>query len=251
MPLALLLACSDFEEVKSAYDDLTNPVVVQAWFLGVEVPEGVDLGDSDWSEGATIRAFVANAEDADNLENAPVEGARVVSRAASLGTVPLEEEGDGAYRGSAPSYPESEDVVVSVDDAHKLSMTAPPAARVAIPAEMEAGEALVVSLAGQEYDNVLVVVMDTVSGEVVYDNTPQDIGALYDFALYEGALSLEVPGRAFAAESVYAVGVAGLRNADPDAFVDVNALLSAMMAGQIVFYPVSTLPDVPGDPEDG
>jgi hypothetical protein len=70
-----------------------------------------------------------------------------------------------------------------------------------------------------------------------------DIQSLYDFTHMDGSVnSLEIPASAFPSESVYAVGIAGIENADPETFDGVNILLTSFMAGKVTFYPVSTIP---------
>jgi hypothetical protein len=90
-----------------------------------------------------------------------------------------------------------------------------------------------------------VVVLDMSSGDVTWSNEPGDIGELYDFTHGESeGASVAIPASALSNATLYAVGVAGMINADPETFEDVNTALSTMMAGKLTFGILCTLEPV-------
>jgi type 1 fimbria pilin len=128
------------------------------------------------------------------------------------------------------------------DSACGATVKAPAAASATIDETHVAGNDLAIDLSGESFDSVLVVVFDTSSGSVTYSNRPENIKEIYDFTHGgTGGLSMTVPGSALANQTIYAVGVAGLKNATEDDFDNTNTLISSYMAGKMKFYPVSTL----------
>jgi hypothetical protein len=76
---------------------------------------------------------------------------------------------------------------------------------------------------------------------VTHDNLPTDISEVLEMGGNDDTSStLEIPGSAFAAESIYAVGIGGLVKADSADFEEVNTLLSGFKSGTMSFYPVCT-----------
>ena len=243
--LLLMLASCNFQDIlddaTETFEGLTNPLVVQGWYVGVAEPESdqIDLSGTDFGKGAALTVFLADAANANDLDKAPVQGAGVQADG-----VDLTEEGDGAYAATADdglTYTEGGEALVSVQIGSGMAeatVLTPVAATANIPAQGTAGDDLAVNLAGQGFDNVLVVVLDMDSAEVVWTNTPVDITGVYDFATADVVTSVTIPGpEAFAGSGIYAVGVAGMNKADSDAFVDMNTALSSVMAGKLRFYP--------------
>lgn len=243
--LLLMLASCNFQDIlddaTTTFEGLTNPLVVQGWYVGVAEPESdqIDLSGTDFDKGAALTVFLADAGNANELDKAPVSGAGVQADG-----VDLSEESDGAYAASSDdglTYTEGGDSLVSVqigDGMAEATVLTPAAADANIPTTGALGANLTVDLSGQGFDNVLVVVLDMASAEVVWTNTPSDIKGVYDFATADQVNSLTVPGaEAFAGSGVYAVGVAGMNKADSDSFVDMNTALSSVMAGKLRFYP--------------
>ncbi|GDX83245.1 hypothetical protein LBMAG42_50560 [Deltaproteobacteria bacterium] len=238
--ILLLLGCADFLAIAEAFDDLTNPLVVQASYLGVEpLPEGLDLGENTWANGGAAHVLMADAGSVDDLENAPITDASVVLEGPGT-TVPMRSDAAGSWvadgtDGLAWSPGDDASVTVTRDGEHSLTLTTPEAPDLDIPEQIASGDVLIIDLEGQEFDNVLVTVVRLADGVTVYDSTPTDITALYKLTHSAGELTTEVPGSVFSEPGAYAVGVAGLVNADPEEYEGVNLALSALTGGSLQF----------------
>jgi len=248
----LLPGCDLLGEAIEEFEGLTNPLVAQTFLLGVAAPEDADLAaaieDSAMELDRAIQVFLADAASADDLENAPVSGAAVTVQVGAGDAVSLDEAVDGGYKATGVDgleYITGQDATVSVtlgESTATMSLTLPVAVSATVPTEVDANTALSVDL-GSGYDGVMGVVIDVVSSEVTWDNRPLGIQELYDFTHTDGTVStLEIPADAFPSESLYAVGIAGIENADPETFENVNTVLTSFMAGKVTFYPVSTIP---------
>jgi hypothetical protein len=248
----LLPGCDLLGEAIEELEGLTNPLVAQAFFLGVATPEDPDLAaaieDSAMELDRAIQVFLADAASADDLTNAPVSGASVTVQVGGGSAVDLDETVDGGYKatgGDGLEYTTGQDATVKVtigESVAVMSLTLPVAVSATVPTEADANTALVVDL-GSEFDGVMGVVIDVLTSEVTWDNRPLGIQELYDFTHTDGSVStLEIPAEAFPGESLYAVGIAGIENADSETFEGVNTLLTSFMAGKVTFYPVSTIP---------
>lgn len=248
--LLLVAGCEQLQDVKDTLEGLTNPLVVEALVLGVAEPESedIDLTDTPFEKGTVATVFLADATGLDDLEESTVAGAQVAVRSATMGTVDLVDEGAGLYAGTGEDgllYTVGEDTVISViiaDETHTVAVQAPQPASITVQEQHEPGANLLVDLTAYEYDAVLVAVVDLGSGEVTYSNEPQGIREIYDFThTTEPVRRHEIPGSAFAAQSVYAVGVAGMRAASADDYTDMNTGLSSYLVGQMRFFPVRTV----------
>lgn len=256
-PLALLLplvGCDYIEQGKDIFEGLTNPLVVQGMILGIEPPdsEDIDLSGSDYSEGTTALVFLADAANADELENAPVSGADVSLRGGNLGDEGLADMGAGAYAlaldpGVVYADGAQWTVVVGLgSDTARAEVTLPAGANLTIDEEHTQGAPLTVNLSSGGYDSALVVVIDGQNQEVTYSNEPSGIKEIYDFTHSTETVGVvEIPGTAFPDQSVYAVGIAGMNNTTSEDLENMNTALSSVMSGKMVFSAVSTieLPD--------
>ncbi len=247
--LLLLVGCADFLAISEAFDDLTNPLVVQSVYMGVEpLPPGVELGESAYASGSTARVLLADASNVDELDEAPVITDATIVLEMEGGAVPLRAEAEGAWVADTTDglgWDAGDAVSLEVereDGTHRLALVTPDAPKADIEAEQAKGEPLVVDLTGATYDNIVVTVVRLEDGETVYDSMPTDIAALYRLTHAADELVVEVPGSAFSKPGVYAVGVAGLVNAHPDDYEDVNVALSALTAGSFVFSAVTVRP---------
>jgi hypothetical protein len=236
------------DDLQDTLDGLTNPLVVQGLILGVAEPdsEEIDLSQTDFSKGTAVTVFAADAASVNEIENAPVTGASISVKIGEQAAVDLEEAGGGAYKvaGEEVGYNASAMAELSVgigDSAAGAQVMLPPPANATLP-EQHDGSELVIDLSSQEFDQILVVVFDAGSGEVTFSNEPKDVMELYEFSTADDAgAGVTIPASAFPGESVYAVGIAGLVKGDSDNFSSMNTALSSIQAGQIKFYPVSTL----------
>jgi hypothetical protein len=209
----------------------------------VESPgEGVDLSATDWADGSTASAFLADAGSLDEMEDSPIDDAEV---AMELDGEPVDmisdspgsfsvtsAEGLGWNEGTVAT------LIVERDGDHFLALVTPAAPDSELPETWARGEALPIEVTGDDYDNAVVTAIRLEDGETVYDSLPTDIVELYRFTHSAGSLSVEVPGSALTEPGPYLIGVTGLVNADPDTYEEVNLALSAMTAGAMRFYPV-------------
>lgn len=247
--LPLLVGCADINKLTDAFDKLSNPLVLIGAFVGVEPPDDPDiqLDGSEFAKGAAVSIMLSDAQSAADMDSSPVVGASASLRSTSNGNVALNENDGGAYTATSDDglvYTNTEEVTVAVDldGTHSVAIQAPPAPQFQVDPAHTPGQALTISLADQDFDSAFVVVYDVVNGQVTYDNRPTDIVSVYDWTHGGGSVSTDIPGSAFAAQSVYAVGVAGLRNSSADDIVDANTLLSTFAAGKFRFQPVYTIP---------
>lgn len=247
----LMTGCAQLNDLKEGVQGLTNPIVFEGVYLGVAPSEDdrIDLTGTPFEQDALAQVFLADAASADELEDAPVTGAEVSMLADASGKVALTEAGEGAYLASTANglrYDDGAQATLSATFdgmTSSVSITPPAAPTFPLASQMDAGTAFTIDLSGEGYDNVLVAVVDLQSGEVTFDNRPDDIQALYELAHGSGAQQVAVPASAIGRESVYAVGVAGMVNADASGVENANTLLSAFVAGRFRFVPVSTVPN--------
>lgn len=249
---ALLSGCSLFDKAKDKVDGVLNPTVVQGIVLGVEPPSDPELAGvlgGDLEVGTSATFFLASASKITDIENAPIVGA-VVELDTPDGVIKANEQGSGLYTISptdGPDYVGGEVWTVSIDRGGEaeLSMAAlnlPPAATADVPRSHAKGQDLVIDLTGQPFDAALVMVLDA-QGNITYSNEPQGIKEIYDFTHGNGGGvgAVTIPGTAFADDSVYAVGIAGMVNTTADDLDQMNTALSTVMVGDMVLFPTSTI----------
>ncbi len=247
---SILSGCGQLEDIKDVVDDLTNPLVVEAVLIGAVEPESdlIDLSETDFADGTAIKVFVADATSIDDLEAGALDGMFVELKSPTLGNLELVDEGGGLYTANGDDgleYVAGEEYVIdvtNVDSEHKVGVVAPQPVDIEVPQQHAAGDKLLIDLTEYDYDAVLVAVLDVMSGEITYSNEPEGIQEMYEFT-HTGAevKRHEIPGSAFASQSVYAVGVAGMRNATVDDYTDLNTGLSSYMVGQMRFYAVQAM----------
>lgn len=248
---SLLTGCAELEDIQETLEGLTDPLVIEAFLLGAVPPESsqIDLSDTPFADGTTIKVFLADATSIDDLEAGALDGAAVELMSASVGSIELGALSGGLYTangGDGLDYYAGEEYVVSIANAeatHRAAVTAPQPVDIDVPQQHGVGEKLLIDLTAYDYDAVLVAVLDVSSGELTYSNEPDGIQAMYDFTHTGAAVKRhEIPGNAFATPSIYAVGVAGMRNAGVDDYTDMNTGLSSFMVGQMRFYAVQVTP---------
>ena len=250
--MSFLGGCAAIDGLKDEVAGATNPLVMEGLVVGIAPPESadVDLTGTAFESGASAVVTVADADSVDNLEEAPVEGASVALLTETGGRVALLDMGSGRYAATAEdglSYTEGDNATLSVDygggeESSSAQLQLPRRPDVSFPTNVPKGQPLHVNLTGQTFDNALVVVVDSATGETVWSNYPTTIEEMYHLTHDAGALEVDVPGSALNRESVYLVGVAGLVNADTANLSNVNTLLSAFTGGRLLFTGVSTVP---------
>ena len=241
--LCIFLVASFAQSGCGRLDDVTNltsPAVAQGIFVGLDLPEGVDISGSDLLQySAACSVFLAYIADPSELADSPVEGARIDFKSRENGNYPLTEQAPGKYLVTAENglvYKSDDEAVITTtidgsDVRMKVQTTGAP--DVDIPETLHPEEGFTVDLSGQGYDNVLVAVYDVGRSKLTYDNLPLDVLETYNYTHADGVETLEVPGtEAFMRQGNYVVGVAGMRSADPTTFEGVSQTLSGFMAGQ-------------------
>lgn len=151
--------CEQVDDIKNTLDGLTNPMVVEGLLLGVEPPDvgsGVDLSESDFAQGTTVKAYLADAGDPTQLADAPVVGAKVdfVSDG-NGGQILLQDQDDGSYVANEEedglSYV-AEQVAITAEldgELRKISVNAPPIANVDIASSHAAGNPMAIDISDQ------------------------------------------------------------------------------------------------------
>lgn len=241
--LCLLVGCERLEAV----GDLTDPVVAQGLFLGLDIPEGVDLGDSEeFQYAALCNVFLAYVADPSELADAPVEGAKLTFRSPANGRLEFHDEGDGKY-----TLDSSDGLVYEVGDSPivtfeqdgteaELSVLAPEAPEFEVEATFRRESALDVDLSDYDYQNVVAATYDINRSKLTWDNLPTAVDEVYEFTHTEAPIeTIEIPGDAFMRKGPYVVGVAGMQVANPTDFEGVNTSLSAFIAGRLAVQLVS------------
>ncbi len=276
LTLSMFTGCDklkdQLKDIQDEYSDITNTFVAAGTILGVEEPdfndfmqeelcidpETLPIDSSMYEQGNQALVFLAQAElSADINDSQPVTGAEISisSDNGDISGVMMEEgEVPGQYSAGAEQGLEYSNSIVTftidsgAEEAHTLSVDAPPAASMdSIPRENDVENPVTVDLVGQGFHSALMMVINVETGEMSYDNLPQEVEEMYYLAHPEGALlgeetpevdSVELPGSAFPESGLYAVGVAGLRAAGSDDMDNINLLLSGMIGGKFAFTPV-------------
>jgi hypothetical protein len=247
---SLLTGCAQLEDIQETLEGLTEPLVIEAFLLGAVPPESdlIDLSDTAFADGTSLKVFLADATSIDDLEAGALDGATIELISDSLGALELVSETGGLYTANGNDgleYYAGEDYTVNItnaDAAHRVVVSAPHPVDIEVPAQHSAGERLLIDLTAYDYDAVLVAVLNVQTGELTYSNEPEGIQEMYDFTHTGSEVKRhEIPGVAFSGASVYAVGVAGMRNAGVDDYSDMNTGLSSFMVGQMRFYAVQAM----------
>jgi hypothetical protein len=239
-PLLLLVSgCG----LLSDLDGLTNPMVMESMFVGVEAPQSdlIDLTGTEFEGGAGATVLLADAQYADQLEEAPIEGADVSMQLDGGAWLPMRDDGDGKYvvdDGLVYLPGQALGVRVKDDGIHAATLRTPDALDVELPESVATHAPLVVRTESPGVNTLAVVVMDPETKELVFDNRPVSIEDVYALTHDQGTLAVEIPGVVFSRPGMYVVGVAGLAISQQENLDNVNTTISALMAGTIRFYVV-------------
>lgn len=246
VPLLLLGGCDFFHKVGETFEGLTNPLVGVGMLLAV-VPSdnSVDLEGSDFEPGTGMTVFLADAANADELDQAPVVGAEV-----SMDGVEADTTGDGLYSigpQAGLEYADNDTWMLEVmigDGLATAAIDLPESANFNAPTQHTVGDDLVVDITGQGFDSLLIVVIESTTGDVTFSNEPQTAREFYDFThRSSGELVVTIPGdEAFPSNNVYWVGVSGMIHTGASDLDEMNTALSTLMSGKMVVYPVATSP---------
>jgi hypothetical protein len=257
--VGVLSGCEKLTALQETVEGFTERFVVEGIYLGVETPEGIDLSETEFN-GARLTAFLADASQINEIEDAPIENtALLLMSPGNGGSIPMLDIGGGKYELSTEDglqYISGEEVTLSSGyngQDRNISVEVPVAPTLSINSEHAAGTPLSVDLIGQGYNVVLAVVIEAESGEVTWSNQPADIAGLYEMTHPNGILIggdedfsenneiiVEIPAEAFADEGYYIIGVAGMVVSNSSSFENVNTALSTVIAGKLRFTDVCT-----------
>ena len=247
--VVLLATACDLEQAQDTLEGLTNPLVMEAIVIGVEPPEDERISlEGSGFDSTLATVFLADARSVNDLENAPVTTATV-----KVNGTDLSHQGGGIYVvESGLTYVDnaSWNVTAATGSGGGRAIgvaVLPPAPNVNVPDQHDKNTPLDVALGGQGFDNALIVVLDTQSGNVTWSNEPEGIKETYDFIFPDaGPGTITIPGDAFPDDSLYAVGVAGMVKADDATFENMNTVISGIITGKMKFAPVATaqIPDL-------
>lgn len=238
---ASLMGCRLIDAVQDRVDQLSEDTVAQAMYIGVAPSENdeIDLSEAGYATGASVTAFVFELS---TMED--VEGVDLTLVSQTNGSAALTRADDGSFTGEGFTYAAGDRVKLRVDApdgaSRSIAVDAPTSPVLAVPSEHTPNTAFGVSLQ-QDADAVLLVVFDTATGAITYDNTPADLQDLYDFTIENAPSAIEFPAEAFPQQSVYAVGIAPLARSTDEEVEGLNPVGSTFFAGELRFYPVSTL----------
>ncbi|MCB9690909.1 MAG: hypothetical protein H6736_03755 [Alphaproteobacteria bacterium] len=242
-----LLACAQIRETRDILGGLTEARVAASLLLDVPAPP-VDV-DLPFPEGTVATAFLAEAEDADSLEDAPFAGATVAVGDGTSSAL-LDDNGDGTYTlGPEASLPYVAGArwTLAIDGMGDGRSTA----EVVLPDAVDPGSAfdavhpigspLVLPIDTPDVERVLAFVLDG-SGEVVWSNEPGDIEEVFRFLHGPVTAELTLPAEAFPTAGAYAVGLAGLSLADAGDLDGLNTALTSVAAGRLEVHPLAVGP---------
>jgi len=254
-----LSGCQQLAALHETVEGFTERFVVEGIYLGIEDPEGVDLSGTAFS-GARLTAFLADASQISEIEQAPIENtALILMSPGNGGSVPMIDVGGGKYELSSEEgleYVSDEEITLTSgygDRERNISVEVPVAPSLSVNSDHAASTPITVDLSGQGFDAALAVVIEVQTGVVTWSNEPADIAGLYEMTHPNGfligseedlseddELTVEIPAEAFANEGYYILGVAGMVVSNSSSFENVNTALSTVMAGKLRFTDVCT-----------
>ncbi|MDP2315512.1 MAG: hypothetical protein Q8P41_21620 [Pseudomonadota bacterium] len=229
----LLIGC---DEIDALLGGVTNPDVAEGLVVGLSVPADLDLSGTDFADGGRAAAYLSNVGG-----ETPTDVALTLV-SPSNGEITFASEGEGAWttpEGQAVSYVPGETLILKRDGAEILRADGAPAASINLPLTLSAGEGIHIDVSYEDYDGVVVTVLNLATKEVTWTNAPEEAGVVYDMLVEEPVLVVDIPGEAFGQAGEYAVGVAGLQTNSVDEVTDVNTLSSIMATGILDFRRVT------------
>lgn len=226
--LPLLAGCFDVEDF---FAGATNETYAEATVVGIAASENMDLSATRYADGALAGAYFGRMDGP-----ADVGFASLVTP--SNGEIAFEAVDGGGWVAPPFFYVPGEELILQQDGMPVLHTVAAQPAVFPLSPTHTAGAPMVIDLEGQDFDQVLVTLVDLESGVETWDNVPDDISAVSDALDSENPLRVEIPGEAFAGTGTRVLGVAGLSLSEPSDATGVNSLLSAIATGVLSFSSV-------------
>ncbi len=251
-----LSGCDRLASAGDVVDGLGDTTVVQAVFLGADIPSFVELPQDSEFYTAFCKVFLAEVTDVSDFTNAPVSGAEVRFTSSETGRLVLNEDEPGAYQiysYDGLSYTPGQTATVSFDASGgtgELRVEAPVAPTFSVPLGPRAHEPMTLTVTEGEFPHLVAVVYDLDHDQLSYDSLPDDVEAAYELNSADGepVTTVVIPGEAFKRKSTYIIGLAGLEVGNAQAFEGVNEALSTFAAGQLGLQVVAVDGAVDGGP---
>ncbi|MEC7988178.1 MAG: hypothetical protein VX278_23630, partial [Myxococcota bacterium] len=236
-------------------DSFSKPFIVDGLYMGTPVVESetFSLSEDDVLSEAQITLHLASTSFDESMNTAPISSAVVQLTSDNISPFPIPEssEAKGSYTASANEglpYPAGEYITIDVERSngttHQIGITAPLAPMFSLPAGHPTSEALSIDVSDQEYYESFVIVLRADTGEITYQKFPQTVEELYEYAHPNAAVKhetaeyieqIQIPPSAFPSNTVYAVGIAGIQSSLQEDMIEVNTLISSLIAGQFRF----------------
>ena len=252
--LFLLTGCDVLMQKFGELDSFSNSFIVDGIYMGTPVVESevFTLPSSGFASEAQISLHLSHASIEGDLSAIPIGRATISLTSDSLSSfvVPESEDG-GAYLSTAQEglpYPAGEYVTIDIEQengmTHQIGIEAPIPPTFELPSSHGTSQSLSIDLSDQGYYESFVIVMRADTGEVTYQKLPSDIEEFYQYAHPNDTIAqsnveyiqeIEIPGSAFPTDNVYAIGVAGIQSSLQEDMIDVNTLVSSLLAGQFRF----------------
>ena len=239
--------CRLFGAVQEVTDLLDDPITMQGWYVGIELPPGVDLEGTTLDLDAQAQAWVQRTG---TSGVSVVDGAKVSLMSDRHGSVGLTQEEDTwlAYGSDGLRYEEEDEIKLIVDyggERASISMETPVGAVANIPEDHTAGVSIRVDIRDQDFDNGGVLVYDLTTSLIPGTGGQSGIVFQSDYdaqtPIDPDNLVIDVDGAVFEPERVYALGVLGMKASTEEGVLGLNELGSGMASGLAVFHVVSTL----------
>jgi hypothetical protein len=231
----LLVGC---DEIDALLGGVTNPDVAEGLVLGMQVDPGLDLTNTAFAGGGRGAAYLST------IGGAPPETADLTLVSTSNGILPLTGRGDGVWTTNPDgglAYVPGETWTLKRDGSEILRAEAAGPASLNLLRTITEGDEFTIDIGDQDYDGLLVSVVDLADGTQKWSNFPDTAGMVYDMLLSEPVLDVEVPAEALT-PGEYAVGFAALRANESVQTTDVNALASLMATGVLEFRSLTVEP---------
>ncbi len=251
-----ITGCTEIEKLKEDIEKITNQTVLSGLVIGSEeFSHPLINADALSFTLNESRVFLASAGvDSTDLNPEAISGATLEFESSTNGVLQYSETGDGFYglnQDDGLEYVDNELVTVVFEDdvgVHSISSTLPAAANFDLPDDHAAGEDVVIDLTGQGFESYLVAVTRFPDGELVYSNEPTTFQDIYDLSHSDTELTeVVIPGSSFESEGVYAIAISALVGTDSENMVELNTILSSLLAGKVKtdVVCVPTCPTIP------
>jgi hypothetical protein len=246
-----LSGCKLIDRLRDKVSDLTNRVAAAGSVLGVEPPENENISalleNTQFSAGAQASIFFADAASGGGFAEAPLSDEEVTYDSESNDGLPMPLVSPGQYAITEMDglvFTPGETATLRAlddDDQRELSVRIPFPADVNIPDSLSPNTSLDLDVSDQDFDGLIVVVINTADGTSTFSTLPTSPTDLYNITHGDGLVtSVEVPGAAFPSEGYFVLGVAGVYAADEASFEGVNTAISTLIAGNFTFHPICT-----------